>query len=93
MSEVAWDSPAFSAGIVQGDVISGIDGDSFGDADDLADAITAAKRSGKPIQLLLMSGKHYRVVQVDDRTGLRYPHLVRDGASPASLDAILAPKG
>ena len=93
VSEVAWDSPAFKAGVIQGDVISGIDGNSFGDADDLADAITAAKRSGRPIQLLLMSGKHYRVVQVDDRTGLRYPHLVRDGAAPASLDAILAPKG
>ncbi len=92
VSAVAWDSPAFRAGIIQGDVISGIDGSSFGDADDLADAITAAKRGGRPIQLLLTSGKRYRTVQVDDRGGLRYPHLVRDGASPASLDAILAPR-
>ncbi len=90
--EVAWNSPAFKAGFIQGDTITGINDASFDGADDLADAITNAKRTGAPIRLLVTSGKHYRLLQVEDRTGLQYPHLVSAGGKP-SLDAILAPRG
>jgi len=96
---VAWDSPAFRAGLVKGDTIVGVNGASFEDADTLADAITAAKAPetagagpGAPIQLLVTSGKHYRVVEIDDHTGLQYPHLVRTGDGAASIDSILAPR-
>nr|WP_321985009.1 PDZ domain-containing protein [uncultured Lichenicoccus sp.] len=93
---VAWNGPAYKAGLIEGDTIAGIGGSTFQDADDLADAITQARRTGAPIQLLVTSGRHYRSVQVEDRTGLRYPHLVRTGAGDAgagaSLDAILAAK-
>lgn len=94
---VAWDSPAFRAGVVKGDTIVGIDGASFEGADTLADAITAAKSdsagaSPAPIQLVVTSGKHYRVVDVDVHTGLQYPHLVRTGDGAASIDGILAPR-
>ena len=89
---VAWNSPAFKAGLIEGDTLAGIDGSSFQDADDLADAITQARQTGKAIELLVTSGRHYRTVQVEDRTGLRYPHLVRSGSGDSSLDAILATK-
>ena len=91
--EVAWNSPAYKAGLIEGDSIEGVDGTKFQDADDLADAIAGARDSGPPIQLLVTSGRHYRTVQVEDHTGLRYPHLVRSNNSSASLDAILSPKG
>ena len=92
---VAWDSPAFRAGVVEGDTIVGVNGTSFEGADTLADAITAAKSgpagaSPAPIQLLVTSGKRYRVVDVDVHTGLQYPHLVRTGDGAASIDGILA---
>lgn len=94
---VAWDSPAFRAGLVKGDTIEGVDGASFEDADTLADAITAAKTpeggaAPPPIQLLVTSGKRYRTVEIDAHAGLQYPHLVRTGDGTASIDAILAPK-
>ena len=80
--EVAWNSPAWKAGLTEGDSIEGIAGMKFQDADDLADAITQAQHSGAPIQLLVTSGRTYRTIQVEDRTGLRYPHLVRSGNDP-----------
>lgn len=96
---VAWDSPAFKAGLVKGDTIVGVNGASFEDGDTLADAITAAKAPdaagaspGAPIQLLVTSGKRYRMVDVDVHTGLQYPHLVRTGDGAASIDGILAPR-
>ncbi|MGI3775780.1 MAG: M61 family metallopeptidase [Janthinobacterium lividum] len=97
VASVAWNSPAFRAGIVKGDTILGVDGSTFADADTLADAITAAKTpdtgaAPPPIQLLLGSGKHYRTVQLDAHAGLQYPHLVRSGDTAPSLDAILAPR-
>lgn len=97
VASVAWNSPAFRAGIVKGDKVLGVDGNSFADADTLADAITAAKTPDNgtvppPIQLLLESGKHYRVVQLDAHVGLQYPHLVRSGDTAPSLDAILSPR-
>ena len=94
---VAWDSPAFRAGVVKGDTIVGVDGASFEGADTLADAITAAKSgsvgaSPAPIQLVVTSGKRYRVVDVDVHTGLQSPPLGRTGDAAASIDGILAPR-
>ncbi len=91
--DVAWGSPAFKAGLIKGDTILGINGADYDGPDTLADAITAAKSpSTEPISLLIMSGKHYRTVAVDDHTGLRYPHLERTGSGDSLLDAILKPR-
>ena len=77
---------------MKGDEITGIDGATFDGPEDLADAIKAARGGGHPISLLVTSGKHYRTVDLDVRTGLHHPHLVRAGTGAASLDAILAPR-
>lgn len=56
------------------------------------EAITAAKNSTQPIELLVRAGDRYRTVRIDYHGGLRYPHLERDTAMPARLDDILAPR-
>lgn len=93
IADVAWGSPAFKAGLAKGDTVLGIDGAAYDGPDSLADAIAAAKSPAtQPIQLLVMSGRHYRTVLVDDHTGLRYPHLERTGSGDALLDAIFKPR-
>ena len=88
---VIWGSPAFKAGIVAGTEIIAVNGTAE-DNDALKRVITDAKAGQTPIELLLKAGDQYRTVRVDYHGGLRYPHLERTGAAPASLDEILAPR-
>jgi predicted metalloprotease with PDZ domain len=91
LKEVKWDGPAFKAGLTKGVKVVAVNGTEFS-PDVLKDAITAAKTSAQPIELIVKDQDRYRVAQVDWRGGLRYPHLVRDSAQPARLDEILAAK-
>ena len=92
LASVLWDSPAFKAGLTLGVKLIAVDGIAY-DADRLRTAVTAAaKPGGKPIELLIKDGDHYRTVAVDYHGGLRYPHLEKAGAGQASLDAILTPR-
>ena len=85
---VAWQGPAFRAGLTVGATIVAVNGDPFS-PEALARAVTAAK-SGPPVELIVRSGDRYRTVRVEWSGGLRYPHLVRTGTGPARLDAILS---
>jgi predicted metalloprotease with PDZ domain len=88
---VAWDSPAFKAGLAEDVKLVAVNGEAWsGDA--LKDAIKAAQGSKQPIELIIKAGERYRVVSIDYHDGLRYPHLVREDGTPALLDAILAPR-
>jgi predicted metalloprotease with PDZ domain len=91
VSEVLWNSPAFKAGVVVGSQIVAVNGVAY-DADELKDAITAARGNAAPIQLLIKRGDRYMTVGVNYRGGLRYPHLARIPGTPAPLDALLAPR-
>jgi predicted metalloprotease with PDZ domain len=91
LSDVAWDGPAFKAGLTADTQIIAVNGNSY-DADGLKDAITAAHRSGGPLQLLVKDNDSYRTVTIDYHDGLRYPHLERMEGGAASLDAILQPR-
>ncbi|MBE7213392.1 MAG: M61 family metallopeptidase, partial [Gluconacetobacter diazotrophicus] len=86
---VAWDSPAFKAGMVVGDRIVAVNGREY-DADALKRAITDNRDGHHPITLLVQSGKSFREVRLDWTGGLRYPHLRRAGSTPAFLDTIAA---
>jgi predicted metalloprotease with PDZ domain len=91
LTYVAWDSPAFKAGLSVGDQIMGVDGEAY-DADGLKDAVTAAKTSTGPILLLVKDNNLFTTVAVDYHDGLRYPHLTSLPGRPPLLDAILTPK-
>ena len=89
-----WDGPAFRAGIVTGVEIQAVNGTAF-DADVLKAAVTAAKGSGKAVELLVKRDDRVYMVTVDYHDGLRWPWLERapDARIPSGLDRLLAPKG
>jgi predicted metalloprotease with PDZ domain len=89
ISQVIWDSPAFKAKLIEGTEILAINGIAYS-SDVLKDAIRAAHGQQKPIELIVKTGDRFMVANLDYHEGLRYPHLERDGAEPASLDNILS---
>ena len=89
---ILWDSPAFKAGLTMGNQIIAVNGIPW-DPDALKDAVKDAVKGKDPIELIVKTTDHYRVVRVDYHGGLRYPHLERDPTvQAASLDDIMAAK-
>ncbi len=91
IARVAWGSPAFKAGLVEGGKIIAVDGLAYDDPSSIADAIKRAQHDKSPVSLLVQEGEHFRTVNIDYHGGLRYPHLQRIPGTPDRLDAILAP--
>ncbi len=91
VTEVIWDSPAFNAGLAIGNRIVAVNGRVWSD-DVIKDAVTAAKTSGKPLELLIKSGDRIRPVSVNYTGGLRYPHLEKNGTGEGPLDLLLKPR-
>jgi len=88
ISGVIWDSPAFNAGLAVGDTIQAVNGRNYsGDA--LKSAITAAKGTTAPIDLLVKGGAEFRTVRLDWHGGLRYPRLVKASRGKGTLDQLL----
>jgi len=83
---VLWEGPAFNAGITVSTRILAVNGIAF-TTDRLKTAITEGK-PGKPIDLLVKSGDHYRTVSINYTGGLRYPKLVRIEGTPDLLTRI-----
>ena len=57
----------------------------------LSDAITGAKDTKAPIELILVNTGYYKVVKIDYHDGLRFPHLERIEGTPDRLDDIVKP--
>ena len=91
IGEVLWDSPAFKAGLAEGTNVVAVNGLAYS-AQQLQDAITAAHKDDKPIELLVQRQDHYQSVRIEYRDGLRYPHLERIAGKPDRLDDILKPR-
>jgi predicted metalloprotease with PDZ domain len=91
LADVLWDGPAYKAGLTIGTQIVAVNGIAL-DADRLKDAITKAKTTADPIELLVRNGDRYRTVRIDYHGGLRYPRFERDASVAARLDDILTPK-
>jgi predicted metalloprotease with PDZ domain len=92
ISDVAWDGPAFKAGLAAQTQIVAVDGEAY-DPDLLKGAIKAASGTPSVIELLLKDNDQFRTVRIAYHDGLRYPHLERTSGSPARLEDILAPRG
>jgi predicted metalloprotease with PDZ domain len=86
---VQWDGAAFNAGMAVGSTLVSVNGDAYS-AEVLRRAITAAKDSHDPIQLVVKNGDQYRVIDLDYHDGLRYPHLERVRGTPDRLGAIFS---
>ena len=86
-----WDGPAFDAGIVNGNTIVAVNGIAYS-GDTIEEAITAAKDTDKPIELLVKRGDTYRTVAIDYHGGLRYPWLEPVGKGEQPLDRFLKPR-
>jgi predicted metalloprotease with PDZ domain len=91
IGHVLWNGPAYKKGITLGDQIIAVNGTAF-DSERLERAISEAKESQTPIDLLILDGVHYRTVSLDYFGGLRYPHLEKIGKGKSSLEEIFAPK-
>ncbi len=81
----------FGAGITEGVQILAVNGENYG-GDLLKRTITAETNRSDRIERILKLNDRYRVGHVDYHGGLRYPHLERDPAAPAPLDAVLVPR-
>lgn len=57
----------------------------------LGDAITAAKGTTQPIELIVANTGYYKIVKLDYHDGLRFPHLERVQGTPDYLDEIIKP--
>jgi predicted metalloprotease with PDZ domain len=86
---VAWEGPAFRAGLRPGSRITGVDGASFSRAR-LLDAVRGASRMAPRITVEQDGTSVERTLPY--RGTLRYPLLERVAGVPDSLTALLAPR-
>jgi len=76
VGEVRWDSPAFNAGLGSGMQVLAVNDLQYS-ADELEEAVRAAKAGKQPIRLLVKEMDVYRTLSIDYHGGLRYPALQR----------------
>ncbi len=90
ITNVWWGSPAFQAGMTPGMALVSVNGAAY-KAEVLTDAILAAEKDKKPIELQMRDGELYKSLSIPYFEGLRYPSLERVERTPDRLDDILAP--
>tara|TARA_R110000782_G_scaffold49622_2_gene107878 strand:+ start:10713 stop:12638 length:1926 start_codon:yes stop_codon:yes gene_type:complete len=91
IASVIWDSAAFKANLAVGMKIVAIGGTEYS-GDLFKDALTRAKASKNPLDLIVKQDKAYRNIRLDYSLGLRYPRLEKTGEGEGSLDRLLQPK-
>jgi predicted metalloprotease with PDZ domain len=82
--------PAARADLGPGMTVVAVNGNVFS-PDTLRDAVSTARTSTEPIQLLVNNEGALTTYPIDYHGGAQYPHLVRDGAKPDSFSQIIAP--
>ena len=86
--DVAYNGPAQKAGVAPSTKIVAVNSRQFS-LTVLREAVQKTAADAKPIELLIKNGEYYETHRIDYRGGERYPHLVRDGASPDLLSDII----
>lgn len=91
LAEIAWGSPAFKAGLIQGDTLLAVNGRAV-KPDVLKDAVKSAKEAKAPIELIVKNGDRFKTVRIPYYDGLQYPQLERVEGTEDRLGAILKPR-
>lgn len=86
VDSVAWDSPAFRAGLAPGARILTVDGTPYS----RGALRLATARSAAMIRLEISADGQHRVLEINYAGGLRYPRLERIAETPDRLTALLA---
>jgi predicted metalloprotease with PDZ domain len=90
IEDVLVGSPAYEAGLGPDMRLIAVNGRRATD-ELLRSAIRDSKTSKEPIELIVENSGFVRVIKIDYHGGEQYPHLVRDGESPALMDDLLKP--
>jgi predicted metalloprotease with PDZ domain len=90
MGDVIEGSPAARAGIGPGMKLLAVNGRRQTE-EAMGDALRAAARDRKPLELLVANGDFYRTFAVRYTDGPRYPRLVRDPSREDRLTRLLSP--
>jgi predicted metalloprotease with PDZ domain len=88
IEEVMWDSPAFKAGLARDMQVLAVDGSAY-TAQRLKNAVTAAKTTQAPIELLVRQADTFTTHRIDYHDGLRYPRIERIPGTPDRLARLL----
>ena len=88
VTSTLWDGPAFNAGIVNGTQIMAVNGTAYS-KDVIMDAVTAAKTSGEPIDLLVKRGEQFDTLSIRYDGGLRYPWIEPSKSGTTAFDRLL----
>ncbi|MGH9717762.1 MAG: M61 family metallopeptidase [Candidatus Acidiferrales bacterium] len=88
--DVIHGGPAYNAGIGPGMKITAVDRKEFTPAI-LEDAITAARTSSAPIELMVENGPQFQTDAVNYHGGLRNAHIQREHGKPDYLSQIFSP--
>lgn len=88
VTSTLWDGPAFNAGIVNGTQIMAVNGTAYS-KDVITEAVTAAKTSGEPIDLLVKRGERFDTLSIRYDGGLRYPWIEPAASGTTAFDRLL----
>jgi predicted metalloprotease with PDZ domain len=88
--DVRWGSAADKAKLAPGQKLIAVNGRVFG-ADELHDAIVAAKGSNEPIHFVMQTETYIKPVDLDYHDGERFPAMVRVDSAKDYLDEIITP--
>ncbi|MGO4378586.1 M61 family metallopeptidase [Pseudoduganella sp. RAF19] len=90
IESIQWDGAGFKAGLSGNTTLLAVNGRAY-KPELLRAAVTAAKDSKKPIDLLVKHGQQYRTVSLAYYGGLRYPRLERIEGTKDRLEILLSP--
>ncbi|HEX7348760.1 MAG TPA: peptidase M61, partial [Rhodanobacteraceae bacterium] len=88
---VAWNGPAFKAGMAPGMTVVAVgDGQAYS-RDALKAAVKTARADHTAVKLLVKNGDQYSHLEISNPGAIEYAHLVRIKGTPDYLDDILKP--
>lgn len=87
LTDVLWDGPAFNTGLAPGMSVVAVAGREFRE-ERLKDAISEARATRVPIELLIRDFDRYGMVRIEYYGGLRYPVLKRIEDKPDRLSPL-----